>query len=70
MNQLRLRFSNDDLKEKLEELAETAELSVNELAVKILSAQFSSHEKNSLQMLLDLHEFKTANRSGNDGLVM
>lgn len=58
MEQMKLRFDDDALKEKLQSLANDMELSLNRLVLKILNSQFDETEKKSLNLLMELAQFK------------
>lgn len=56
--EMRLRFNDDEIKQKLVNLAFDLDISLNQLVNMILSAHFSVRDRNQLQLSLDLLAFK------------
>ena len=56
--EMRLRFNDDEIKQKLVNLAFDLDISANQLVNMILAAQFSVRDRNQLQLSLDLLAFK------------
>ena len=56
--EMRLRFNDDEIKQKLVNLAFDLDISANQLVNMILAAQFSVRDRNQLQLSLDFLAFK------------
>ena len=56
--EMRLRFNDDEIKQKVVNLAFDLDISANQLVNMILAAQFSVRDRNQLQLSLDLLAFK------------
>ncbi|KAB7663028.1 hypothetical protein [Bacillus sp. B1-b2] len=61
MAEMRLRFDDSDLKDKLMLLAKDMGLSLNSLVNKILVARFSPEDNKYLTLMIDIAEFKRSN---------
>lgn len=56
--EMRLRFKDEQIKQKLVSLSFDLEISTNELVNMILEAHFYTRQRNYLQLSLDLLAFK------------
>lgn len=57
---MRLRFNESETKKELESLAAEMEISLNKLVNLILMAHFSDKHKKTLNLMLDILDFKRA----------
>ncbi|MDU1848463.1 MAG: hypothetical protein E6778_23405 [Niallia nealsonii] len=64
MSEMRLQFEDDEMKNKLIDLAKDLGLSLNALVNKILSARFSDKDSKYLQLMIEIAEFKKVNNVG------
>jgi len=57
-SEMRLRFDDEEIKPKLEEIASAMGLSLNGLVNQIIKARFSEEDRKYLQLMFDIVEFQ------------